>query len=267
MLTFGCISLVLLIAAILGVWIYLTYGISTSLDNITLLSQNNTPSKLYAVDSDGTLIPYGEGEISLGNNRDYAPLDTIPDDLINAFIAIEDKRFYSHIGFDYITTTKAVFKYLFSNGSSPGGSTITQQLIKNLTGNDQISVKRKITEILMAVKLEKIMTKNEILELYLNSIYLSQGVYGVSAAAKLYFNKEVSELSLVEAASIAAITQAPTKWDPILNPENNTYRRNIILKAMLDEGKISEDIYADARSQELVITPCYDKIALQTSSK
>jgi len=267
LLTVGCIGLSVLILAVLGLWLYLTYEIDSSLDKITLLSQHeNTPSKLYAIDADGTLIPYGEGQISLGKNYDYASIDTIPNHLIDAFIAIEDKRFHSHIGFDYITTTKAVFKYVFSSGSSPGGSTITQQLIKNLTGNDEISIKRKLTEILMAVKLEKIMSKNEILELYLNSIYLSQGTYGVSAAAKLYFNKDVSELSLIESAAIAAITQAPTKWDPILNPENNAYRRNIILKEMLDSGKIDEKAYSEAYGQTLILTPCYDNIALQTSS-
>lgn len=267
LLTIGCICLTLLILSVIGLWLYLTFGIDASLDKITLLSQNrDTPSKLYAVDPEGSLVPYGEGEISLGKNYDYVSIDSIPDDLINAFIAIEDKRFYSHIGFDYITTAKAVFKYVFSKGSSPGGSTITQQLIKNLTGNDEISIKRKLTEILMAVKLEKIMSKDEILELYLNSIYLSQGTYGVSAAARLYFNKDVSELSLIESAAIASITQAPTKWDPILNPDNNTYRRNIILKEMLDAGKISDAAYANAYEQELNLTPCYDKIALQTSS-
>ncbi len=263
----GCILLTILILAVIGLWLYLTYGIDSSLDKITLLSQNEgTPSKLYAINSDGSLIPYGEGQISLGTNYDYASIDTIPDDLINAFIAIEDKRFYDHIGFDYITTTKAVFKYIFSKGGSPGGSTITQQLIKNLTGNDEISIKRKLTEILMAVKLEKIMSKNEILELYLNSIYLSQGTYGVSAAAKLYFNKEVSELTLIESAAIAAITQAPTKWDPILNPENNAYRRNIILKEMYKSGKIDSQAFNEAHEQTLELTPCYDNIAIQTSS-
>lgn len=267
LLTAGCIFLALLMAGVIGIWIYLTYGINSSLDKVTLLSQSEgTPSSLYAISEDGSLIPYGEGEISLGKNYDYASIETIPEHLINAFIAIEDKRFYSHIGFDYITTTKAVFKYLFSNGGSPGGSTITQQLIKNLTGNDEISVKRKLSEILMAVKLEKIMSKQEILELYLNSIYLSQGTYGVSAAAKLYFNKSVSELTLIESAAIAAITQAPTKWDPILNPDNNTHRRNIILQEMYTTGMIGEAEYDEAYDQKLELTPCYDNIAVQTSS-
>lgn len=263
----GCVTVSLIIVGTVGIWMYLTYGIDSSIDHLTLFTnKNGIPSKLYTVSSNNELVEYGEGELSVGKDNDYASIETIPKNLINAFIAIEDKRFYSHIGFDYITTTKAVFKYIISQGSSPGGSTITQQLIKNLTGNDEISIKRKLTEIMQAVKLEKHMSKDEILELYLNSIYLSQGTYGVCAAARLYFSKSIEEITLLEAAAIAAITQAPAKWDPIENPDQNLYRRNIILKEMLKSGMIDQSEFDSAYNQELLITPCYDKVTVKTSS-
>lgn len=262
-----CVFLILITLAFLGAWVYLTYGIDSSIDQLTLFARSaGTPSKLYAISASGLPEEYGEGELSIGKSNDYVSIDQIPKDLVNAFIAIEDKRFYSHIGFDFITTTKAVFKYAFSTGNSPGGSTITQQLIKNLTGNDEVTIKRKLTEIMQAIKLEKVMEKDEILELYLNSIYLSQGTYGVCAAAKLYFNKPLDELTLLEAAAIAAITQAPTKWDPIVNPENNKVRRNTILKEMLDNQMIGKEDFDSAYDQELTLSPSYDKVVVNTSS-
>ena len=227
---------------------------------------NGEASKLYAYDADGDLVEYASGEISSGRTNEYATLDEIPIYLQNAFVAIEDKRFYSHMGFDFITTFKATWKYLMSDGASPGGSTITQQLIKNLTGEDDISIRRKISEIIRAIKLEQRMSKENILELYLNSIYLSQGAYGVKAAAKLYFNKDVSELDLLESVAIAAITQAPSKWDPIQNPENNQKRRNIILTQMLKQGYISKDEYEATYNQSLTLNPNYEKNVINTSS-
>ncbi|MBQ7364924.1 MAG: transglycosylase domain-containing protein [Clostridia bacterium] len=266
-LTVISILLVLLLIATVACGLYLTYGIDSDIDELMLYTADNkTPSKLYAITEEGTLEEYGENQISLGMNNEYVSFDKIPQDLINAFIAIEDKRFYTHIGFDPITTAKAVFKYIFSQGSSPGGSTITQQLIKNLTGDDEVTVKRKLTEIMKAVKLEKVMTKEDILEVYLNTIYLSQGTYGVSAAARLYFNKSVEDLTLVESAAIAAITQAPTKWDPIINPDQNTKRRNIILNEMYQNGMIDQNTLSSALEEELILSPCYDKVVGNTSS-
>ena len=266
-LTILTVLLCIILLGTIGISLYLTLGIDSDIDDLMLFTkENRTPSRLFAVSADGTLEEYGENQISLGMNNEYVSIDRIPKDLINAFIAIEDKRFYSHIGFDFITTTKAVIKYLLPGGSAPGGSTITQQLVKNLTGNDEISIERKLTEIMKAVKLEKVMNKDEILEVYLNTIYLSQGTYGVSAAARLYFDKSVEELTLIECAAIAAITQAPTKWDPIQNPENNRTRRNVILSEMYQNGMISEEIYLENREAELITTPSYNKVVGVTSS-
>jgi len=264
-----CITafLCLIILLTAGIGIYLTYGIDSDISTLLLFtSDNQSASKLYYVNKEGTLSEYGENQLAAGGAREYVLYEKIPDDLINAFIAIEDKRFLKHIGFDPITTGKAVLKYIFGNGNSPGGSTITQQLIKNLTGDDEISIKRKLTEIMKAIKLEKELSKEEILEIYLNTIYLSQGCYGVSAAARLYFNKSVEELSLIECAALASITQAPTKWDPILHPENNIIRRNTVLNEMYKNDLISYEELQNALSTDLVLSPCYDKVVPATSS-
>ena len=264
---FSVILVIAILAVIVGGAYFVKLYTSENVDDIVSLAGNNgEASKLYVYNESGELVEYAIGELSSGRTNDYATLEEIPEDIQNAFVAIEDKRFYSHKGFDLITTVKATWKYFTSDGASPGGSTITQQLIKNLTGDDDISIRRKLSEIIRAIKLERQMSKNDILELYLNSIYLSQGTYGVKAAAKLYFNKSVSELTLIESAAIAAITQAPTKWDPIQNPENNRYRRNIILRQMLEQGYISQEEYNDAYNQSLIITPNYEKSEINTSS-
>ena len=263
----GIISLIVAILLSLLGTAYLLNTAREDISSLILLSGNKgSASKLYSRDSYGRKTEYAEGELSTGKLNDYAELDDIPDHLQNAFIAIEDKRFYSHLGFDPITTVKAAFKYVFGKGRSPGGSTITQQLIKNLTGDDDISIRRKINEIMRAIALEKELSKEAILELYLNSIYLSQGAYGVKAAAKVYFNKDVSELTLLEAASIAAITQAPTKWDPVKNPENNLLRRNVILKEMLSLGYITEEEFNQSYNVTLELSVSQDKVGTATSS-
>lgn len=188
-------------------------------------------------------------------NRMWADFDTIPLDMKNAFVAIEDERFFSHIGFDFKRTGGAAlnsFLRIFDkNRSVYGGSTITQQLVKNITGDDERSVMRKLQEIYRAVRLEHDLDKNEILELYLNTIYLSRNCNGVASAAHVYFGKDVSELTLAECASIAGITQYPSKYDPYINPEANKEKQLVVLSKMLDLGMISEERYEAAASEEL----------------
>jgi len=165
----------------------------------------------------------------------------IPQDLKDAFVAIEDKRFYKHPGIDVKRIAGAVINFFKPGASSYGGSTITQQVIKNLTGNDERSVKRKIQEWKLALSLERNLSKDQILELYLNLIYMGQNCYGVQAAAQTYFNKDVSELTLAECASLAESRICPANM--ILLPEkgreNNIKRQRIILKEMLDQGYIT----------------------------
>ena len=186
-------------------------------------------------------------------NALYCPLDNMSSDLIGAFVAIEDKRFFDHGGIDWARTCSAILAHLKSGDSRFGGSTITQQLVKNLTGDSERSVRRKLTELRRAAALERKFSKKEILEQYLNVVNLSQNCYGVKTAANAYFSKEPSELTLDEAASIAAITNNPSKYDPIRHPEQNRARRDIILKEMLEQGRISEERYREAVEKDTVL--------------
>lgn len=185
-------------------------------------------------------------------NRFWAPVYDMPDNLKNAFIAIEDKRFYQHNGIDLKRTLGAALELLKGN-KSYGGSTITQQLIKNITGDRDSTIQRKITEISRAIVLTQKKTKSEVLEMYLNTIPLSHGNYGVAAAANYFFDKDVSELTLIECAALAAIPKSPTKYDPERNPEHNKERRNTVLYEMYDQGKISKEEYDEAVNSELVL--------------
>ena len=182
----------------------------------------------------------------------YVPYNEIPEDLVNAFISIEDKRFYKHSGVDLIRTTKAAFNYIFGSGKF-GGSTITQQLVKNLTGNDDFSINRKLSEAFSAIELEKEYDKTEILEMYLNVINLSEGCRGVGAAAEYFYSKKPSELTLSECATIAAITNNPSKYNPKKHPENNIKRRDLILGCMLEMGYITADEYSCAVAEPITL--------------
>ena len=187
-------------------------------------------------------------------NSQWASIDEIPDNLENAFIAIEDKRFRTHSGVDWKRTAGAVLNFFVGfDDTSYGGSTITQQLIKNVTGDNDATIQRKVEEILRALNLEKTMEKDQILELYLNIVPLSQSCIGVRAAAETYFGKELDELTLAECAALASITKYPTKYDPIQNPENNKKRRGDVLYEMFDQGLITEEEYNAAKDDELVL--------------
>ena len=170
----------------------------------------------------------------------FIPYPQIPQDLINAFIAIEDKRFFDHNGVDYLRSSKAAVNYLLKGSSGFGGSTITQHLVKNLTGEDEITSNRKIKEAFSAINLEREHDKSEIIEMYLNIINLSDGCRGIGAASEHFYSKEPYDLSLSECATIAAITNNQSKYNHRLNPENTLHRRDLILKCMLDLKYISQ---------------------------
>ena len=192
-------------------------------------------------------------------NRIWADLDQIPKDLQNAVVAIEDKRFYTHKGVDWHGTARAIFSTIFG-GSVQGGSTITQQLVKNVTGDNQNTVKRKVMEIYRAQELEKRYEKDEILEAYLNEVYFGYSCYGVVTASLKYFNKDVSELSLAECASLVAITNNPSLYDPLQTDwglENNRTRQLLVLGAMLEQGKIDQAAYDAAKEENVVFSNGY----------
>ena len=182
-------------------------------------------------------------ELYAAEKYQYASFEEIPAAMKDAFVAIEDKRFFQHHGVDWYRTLGATANYLFQFRGSFGASTITQQLVKNVTGNNDYKVERKIQEIFYAMDLEKRMGKEEILELYLNVIPMSQGCRGVKSAAEVYFSKSLSELTLEECVCLAAITNSPAYYDPFRNPENNKKRRQMIYDQMLEQGKIDRETY------------------------
>lgn len=192
-------------------------------------------------------------------NRIWADLEQIPKDLQKAVVAIEDKRFYTHKGVDWHGTARAIFSTIFG-GSVQGGSTITQQLVKNVTGDNQNTVKRKVMEIYRAQELEKRYEKDEILEAYLNEVYFGYSCYGVVTASLKYFNKDVSELSLAECASLVAITNNPSLYDPLQTDwglENNRTRQLLVLGAMLEQEKIDQAAYDAAKEENVVFSNGY----------
>lgn len=183
-------------------------------------------------------------------NRTWVSYEKLPKNLIYACVAIEDKRFFDHHGVDWITTTRACIDIFLGRGKA-GGSTITQQLIKNTTGNWEVTVRRKMIEIFQALEFEKTHTKEDILEYYLNIIRLGQNCSGVQSAAQVYFGKNVEELSLAECASLIGITNNPSIYDPYINPEKNKERQEIILKQMLLQHYITQEQYDQAVAEEL----------------
>ena len=201
-------------------------------------------------------------------NRVWVDLDKIPQDVIDAFIAIEDKDFYNHKGINIKRTiAAAINEYtpikLFS--SRQGASTITQQLVKNLTEDMDVEgmggLFRKLREIFRAWTLEKNYSKDMILEAYLNTLRLSGQLGGVQAGANVYFDKDISDVTLAQAASIAAITNAPTYYSPIANPENNVERRDYILYLMLENEMITQEEYDEAIAEELVVVTDHETVA------
>ncbi len=251
---FMFIGFIIVAAAGLVIGSFAGYVEDTELVDVENMRLNLT-SFIYVQDAQtGEYVEYEQ--LYDTENRIWVSGSDMPDYLKDAFVAIEDERFYSHSGVDLKRFIGAAYQYLSNDGnSSYGGSTITQQLIKNLTRDDDYSVRRKVQEIYRAYNLEKDLSKDEILEYYLNTIYLSQKCNGVGSAAITYFGKDVSELSLAESAVLAGITKFPTKYDPLVNPENNRERQLVILKKMLDLGFITEDEYNEAKNEEVKFMP------------
>ena len=232
----------------------------------------NENSVMYYQDQNGN---YQElGKVLSVTKSQWVDFDEIPQDLKDAAVAIEDRRFYSHDGVDWWRTAQAVFS-MFTGGDIQGGSTITQQLIKNLTDYNETTVKRKVTEIFRALKLDANYDKDVILERYLNIIPLGSGCEGVGAASYEYFGKHVSELTLAECASLIAITNNPSKYGPysIAKVENsegemwsakewNKYRQELILGQMLKQEMITQSEYDEAVVQELI----FEKAEGETNS-
>ena len=241
-----------------GFIIYAKHAPGLSVDEFyTVARAQDKTSRLYYVsysEEDGRADVIKEMEtLYAEQNRDWVKYGELPENLINAFVAIEDHSFFTHKGVNLKRTAGAILGYLRGNGSY-GGSTITQQLIKNVSGDDGYSVGRKVREIIKAYKLDAALSKEEILELYLNTIYLAEKSYGVGTAARTYFGKDVSELSLTECAALACIPQSPTKWNPAAFPENNEQRRKTVLMRMAELNMISQSEAERAINTPLVLS-------------
>lgn len=210
------------------------------------------PSIIY--DANGKKV---QKLMGINANREYKKITDIPECVQNAFVAIEDARFYKHSGVDLQGILRAVFSALSDEKMTQGASTITQQLLKNQVfggGNEKSffgKVSRKIQEQSLAIKLESTIDKKKILEYYLNTINLGQNTMGVETASKRYFGKSVSKLTVSEAAVLAGITQNPTEYNPITEQQNNEAKRKIILKNMLDQKYITEDEYEEALGDDV----------------
>jgi penicillin-binding protein 1A len=211
-------------------------------------------TRLYA--DDGTLF----GELFV-EKRVPVPITQMPSYLKYAFIAIEDVRFYNHFGIDVRSIGRAAYRNIIRRGMTEGASTITQQLARNLYLTHRKSFKRKIEEAILAIQIERTYSKDEILNMYLNLIYLGEGAHGVEAAAYTYFHKKASEVTLEEAATLAALTKSPSRLSPFKNLAKTVERRNIVLKKMYGAGFITGAAYAKASKAPVVLAPfrAYEK--------
>ena len=248
----GTVLLILLISGLLFACIF-AYYVKTCLTpelGISLEDYKLTESStiLYK-DSSGNWQELVK--LAADEDRIWVDYDQIPEYMEQALVAIEDKRFYEHKGVDWYRTSGALIKMFATMQNNFGGSTITQQLIKNLTGNNEVTVQRKLSEIFSALELEKNYDKQEIITWYFNAVYFGEGCYGVETAAQKYFGKDVWDLSLAESAAIVGITNKPTYYDPFYNQENNKERQETILREMYDQGYIDYDTYIAAVNEPL----------------
>ena len=186
-------------------------------------------------------------------NRIWVDLSDMPEYMPEAIIAIEDKRYYEHHGVDWTRTGSAVVS-LLTGSDNYGGSTITQQLIKNITDDNEVSINRKLREIFRALNIEREYSKDDIVEAYLNVVNFGNNCQGVESASQLYFDKSISECSVCECAAIAGITQNPSRWNPLVYPENNKWRRELVLSEMYDQGKLTKSEYDAAMAESASLT-------------
>lgn len=241
----------LLICALFGV----AFGFVTVIYNkydldIEQLTSINNGIKVYSANGVDTSL--------YNTNRSIVEINSIPQHVKNAFVATEDKRFYSHNGYDLKRIFKAGFVNLLSQSKSQGASTISQQLIKNAMLTNEKTYTRKIKEIILAIKIEKKFSKDEILEMYLNTIYFGSNAYGIENASRIYFNKSAQNLTLNEACCLAAIIKSPSYYSPINNYDNATERKNLVAKLMFDENYITEQEYISVKNSEIELSDKYE---------
>ena len=238
---FGVFAVLALLGALGagGLYLYLNRNLPSAetLRDVRL----QVPLRVFARDG-GLIAEFGE------QRRTPLRLDQIPERMLQAFIAGEDDRFHEHPGVDWEGLARAVWHLLRTGEKGPGGSTITMQVARNYFLGREKTYVRKLNEILLALKIEREFTKDEILELYVNKIFLGQRAYGVGAAARVYYGRSIRELSLPQIAMIAGLPKAPSRFNPVANPERGTVRRNYVLRRMFELGYVGEAEYAEART-------------------
>ncbi|MDF2155681.1 PBP1A family penicillin-binding protein [Vibrio sp. CAU 1672] len=216
-----------------------------------------TPMQVFSSD-DKLIAQFGE------KRRIPVTYDEIPQELIHALIATEDSRFYDHPGIDPIGITRAAVVVALSGSAKQGASTITQQLARNFFLSNEKKIMRKVKEIFIAIHIEQLLSKQEIMELYVNKIFLGYRSYGFGAAAQVYFGKSLSELTLSEIATLAGMPKAPSTMNPLYSLERATHRRNVVLMRMLDEKYITREQYDQARAEPIVAS--YHSAEIQLSA-
>ena len=208
-------------------------------------------------DSSGGTRIYSDDDVLIGELKIekgiFVPIDSIPKNMINALVAVEDSRFWKHKGIDYIGIARALAKDVIHASLREGGSTITQQLAKVVFLSPEKTVKRKLMELTLAIKIEKSLSKKEILELYLNKVYFGHGAYGIEMAARRYFNKSAKQLTLAEASLIAGLVKAPSSYSPFNNLTKAKERQYLVLSRMEEEGYIGKAEKESAYKQPLYL--------------
>ncbi|HWS09703.1 MAG TPA: transglycosylase domain-containing protein, partial [Xanthobacteraceae bacterium] len=244
----GTIVFIVGVAGVAGLlWHY-----SKDLPDYSQLQDYEPPVMTRVHAADGSLLAEYANQ-----RRLYLPIQAIPKLVTNAFIAAEDKNFYQHPGIDIYGIARAGMLYVQNYGSSrrpQGASTITQQVAKNFLLTNEVSFERKIKEALLALRIERTYSKEKILELYLNEIYLGFGAYGVAAASLLYFDKSVHELTIAEAAYLAALPKGPNNYNPFRKRDEAIARRNYVIDRMAEDGYIPADVAEKAKKEPLDIT-------------
>ena len=246
----------LFLTLIVAVTLYSSFAIDYDTDESLFENARIWNSTVFysEINADGEHVPSAV-EYGSGLKKLYFEDENITEYVKKGFIAVEDRDFYQHSGVDILRTLKAALNYITGGEKLFGASTITQQLIKNLSGDNDLSIRRKLNEILRARHIEKCYTKDEILELYLNIIPMSENIYGVGMASRSYFGKNPSELSAAEAATLIGITNAPTAYNPYSNPEACLSKRNKIIGIMYSEQVIDEETYMSALAEPLGVIP------------
>lgn len=256
------------ILLVLGAVFFVSRNIDYSSDEAMFLSVQGRGATRFFYDEDPYDRVYLPKELCIyrgsGLKQEWVPYEEICDELKSAFIAAEDRRFFEHRGIDLKRTVYAAINHIFGLGPRFGASTITQQVIKNASGDNEQTVTRKISEIFRAIHIENIHTKEEIFEVYMNIVPMGDGILGVGMASEYYFGKEPSELTYAEAATLVGITNAPSRNNPRKDPERCKNKRNNVLYAVLESGFISKEKYEKEIASELSITEKPDDASLDS---